>query len=590
MMKRRRSEAPRLLLQQYNNNNTPPHDSKQQYSNHTSNNNNSNNTIMTKLKIVGICTAALSLSTMVSFHPPQQQKYNDLLIVPFHQRARERQIRTRPPRQSKSIMSNVTTTSTSTAYKLLLNGNNEDDHNNDGTTAWKTVEGYHQDLCGDHASAAVEKYPQYYPQHLLLNPKARIVITNILSSLGMHLALKLSKDCNVEAILGIDAMFPNTHKNRIQTLERYAQLKRRIPAFQKIIIPYTGVLPKLDVDRIHKFRSTHIVHLVPTYLQQQQQQQHPLYPLRDKLQGMEQLLDIIHKSTHITAMNTNTKPPPQLVYAGQNILFEQVLASSYNALYKIPSIALELPRLYGPWGEPGSWPWSWAEGIVQGTILKTMHNNSTTTSETTIPDDESYLYVEDAVAALLAAMQFKKGNSFTALKLTSDTTKASLEKAIAGGKSNNNTTTHMLIQKNNDPQHHWQDWIHWMPDTRSLAGVEKLISWHYTQHAHPYGRKTHHRKLPLYVMENFHYQFPCMSECSIPGSCTPSVYDAVARVTRKLTKGCKFVVYMVNINSTDAAVEIPAIDPPTNETSYLCQLAFVSSSNYSTFKVVKKNG
>ena len=47
---------------------------------------------------------------------------------------------------------------------------------------------------------------------------------------------------------------------------------------------------------------------------------------------------------------------------------------------------------------------------------------------------------------------------------------------------------------------------------------------------------------------------------------------------------------MVNINSADAAVEISAIDPPMNETSYLCQLAFVSSSNYSTFKVVKKNG
>jgi hypothetical protein len=416
---------------------------------------------------------------------------------------------------------------------------------------WKVVEGFHHALCGRHAKAAAEHFPNFYPQHLLLDSTARVIITNILSSAGIHLALKLSMECGVEGILGIDAMLPNTRRNRVDQVERYALLKRRIPVLHKLVVPYPGVLPRLDIERLETFRATHIVHLIPDYLQEQE---YPLYPLRDKMQSMEQLLDLIRNS----AMSN-----PHLLYAGPNLLFEKILAASYHALHQIDSTGLELPHLYGPWEQVGTWVWNTAQRIVKP-------HNGTSASKQAPGDGASFLYVEDAVDAIVAAMQFKMG--LMTLQVTSNTTKGSLKKAFVTKNILKNVESQEL-----DPRHHWQDWIQWMPETRSLDGVRKVLSWHFAS-VYPYGRGDYQRKLPTYIMENFHYQFPCASECSIPGSCTPSIYDVMARRSRKLTRGCRYVIYIVNL-STNIETLPPAVDRLANNSSNLCHLAFVSSAS-----------
>lgn len=502
-----------------------------------------------RLTILGLATGALSMTAMVVNFDQSAQTYlsivhhDDELVPALTDRAenlgeiqsRERRKRVRPPHHSRPI-----------PYEMKIGQGNltVDD-------SWNVVEGFHHALCGRHAKAAAEHFPKLYPQQLLLDSTARVIITNILSSAGIHLALKLSMECGVEGILGIDAMLPNTRRNRVDQVERYALLKRRIPVLHKLVVPYPGVLPRLDVERLETFRATHIVHLIPDYLQELE---FPLYPLRDKMQSMEQLLDLIRNS----AMSK-----PHLLYAGPNLLYENILAASYHALYQIDSTGLELPHLYGPWEQPGTWVWNVAQGIVKP-------DNGTSQSKQAPEEGASFLYVENAVDAIVAAMQFKKG--LLTLQVTSNTTKGSLKKAFANKNVLKNTGSTEL-----SPKHHWQDLIQWMPETSSIDGVRRVLSWHFAK-VFPYGRGDYQRKLPTYVMENFHYQFPCASECSIPGSCTPSVYDHVARRSRKLTRGCRYVIYNVNLSANFETLP-PAVNLSTNNSSNLCQVAFVSSAS-----------
>lgn len=510
---------------------------------------------MSRVTMIGLIMGAMSVSRIFSDYPSRhyvsvvkrdkQHRREPFVFVSapitislevedWEAKRLERRKRTQPPRKHSG---NVI------QYELLLQP-----ANHTVEPDWKIIEGYHHAICGRHAKAAADKIPHRYPQELLLDSRARVVITNILSSAGMHLALKLSKDCGVNAILGIDSFLPNTRRHRVDLIERYAMLKRRIPALQKLISSYPGVLPRLDVERLYSFRATHIIHLIPDYLHGEDNQ---LYPLRDKMQSMEQLLDLIR----------HTESKPHLLYAGPDLVYEQILAAHYHAHYNLHSIGLEMPHLYGPWGQAGSWAWNAAEGIVR-------RRNTTHAQADTLEDNAPFLYVEDAVDAIIAATQYDNG--FVVLGVTSHTTKKSLKKVFTKFA---NTTK----QKQFDPERHWQNQIHWMPETQPLAGVQRLVSWHFSN-THPYGRGDYQRKLPSSIKENFHYQFPCASECSIPGSCIPTTYDEVARTSRKLTKGCKYVVYMVDLSSN--ATTLPqAVNIPPNYTSYVCQIAFVSRSS-----------
>ncbi len=521
---------------------------------------------MSRVTMIGLIMGAMSVSRMFSVHPSRhyisvvkRDKQHrrepfvfasvpitiSLEVESWEVKRQERRKRTQPP---QSYNGNVI------QYELLLQPTNQTVEPD-----WKIFEGYHHAICGRHAKAAADKIPHHYHQELLLDSKARVVITNILSSTGMHLALKLSKECGVNAILGIDALLPNTRRNRVDLIERYAMLKRRIPELQKIISSYSGVLPRLDVERLYSFRATHIVHLVPDFLHGEDNQ---LYPLRDKMQSMEQLLDLIR----------HNEVKPHLLYAGPDLKYEHILAAHYHAHYNIHSIGLEMPHLYGPWEQAGSWAWNAAEGIIK-------RRNTPHTPADVLADNALFLYVEDAVDAIVAASQYDNG--LVILGVTSHTTKKSLKKVLTN-------IANMTQQQQLDPELHWQNQIHWMPETQPLAGIQRLLSWHFSS-THPYGRGDYQRKLPSFIKENFHYQFPCASECSIPGSCIPTIYDEVARTSRKLTKGCKYVVYMVDL-SRNATTLPRAVDIPPNYTSYMCHIAFVSQSSIVARKKDKHRG
>jgi hypothetical protein len=402
-------------------------------------------------------------------------------------------------------------------------------------------------LCGKGFQSFLQNYSQSIVDEYVLDSRSRIVITNVLSSAGMHLALKLSTQCNIDSILGIDAMLPNNRLHRIDMLDRYAMLKRRILSFQKLITPHAGVILTQDEIRLQKFAPTHVLHLVQEYATEDE---NPLYPLRDKMKNMEQILNLVRKSRY---------SKPYLLYCGWDLHIEHTLAAYYHIHYNVTSIGLELPRLYGPWGTPGSWIWNAAENIV--------NNSSRFETSSLGHNDAQFLYVEDAADSIIAAMQLKH-RSLT-IKINSTIHKDTLMRTVLDKNHTQGNVRESIMQS---------EYFPWVIETTPQKGLQRLVSWHFSK-SYPYGRATFKRRMPTYVMENFHYQLPCSSECSIPGSCTTSVYDGVARNSRKLTKGCRNILYVVNLSqslkSLPPAISIDTI-PPKGYTSFLCQVAIIS--------------
>ena len=103
------------------------------------------------------------------------------------------------------------------------------------------------ELCGYSAQNSVLHSSQHYPTRAALNAESRVVITGILTPLGMSLALKLKEQCGVRYIAGVDSMYPNTVLNRLLLAqERIQLLSTNIPKLykQQIHLPFIGLDPK----------------------------------------------------------------------------------------------------------------------------------------------------------------------------------------------------------------------------------------------------------------------------------------------------------------------------------------------------------
>lgn len=109
-------------------------------------------------------------------------------------------------------------------------------------------------LCGRHAQNAAELHPQnYYPSnstthfhthHNPLGPDSRVLITGILSPMGMHLSIALARQCNITNFLGIDTQMPNDPLSRLEQQERLAVLMEELSDFKTLQVPFLGVQSK----------------------------------------------------------------------------------------------------------------------------------------------------------------------------------------------------------------------------------------------------------------------------------------------------------------------------------------------------------
>jgi len=101
-------------------------------------------------------------------------------------------------------------------------------------------------LCGHNTQSAASQHPLNYlhsptsSHHQPLTPNSRILITGILSPLGLHLAIALYRQCSITNFIGLDTQFPNDPMNRLEQLERWSVLKQELEDVD-LIVPFLGL-------------------------------------------------------------------------------------------------------------------------------------------------------------------------------------------------------------------------------------------------------------------------------------------------------------------------------------------------------------
>lgn len=117
-------------------------------------------------------------------------------------------------------------------------------------------------LCGSHAKEAANFYPKNYlyhhtttstttKDHRPLGPQSRVMISGILSPLGLHLAIALYRQCGVVNFLGLDTMFPNDPLIRLEYQERLAVLMQELGDFGDLRVPFLGLASKQQPGTHH---------------------------------------------------------------------------------------------------------------------------------------------------------------------------------------------------------------------------------------------------------------------------------------------------------------------------------------------------
>jgi nucleoside-diphosphate-sugar epimerase len=301
-------------------------------------------------------------------------------------------------------------------------------------------------LCGYLARTASVTNRISYVQRDALNSKARVIITGILNPTGFHLALALKERCGVELIIGIDNMFPNTVKSRLDLIKPMEILYTTIPKLSRpIYASYVGIdptkppkknSPSLDMtgelNLYGAFQPTHIIHLgsisEDAYFSStdSSQQKNAMFSFRSALAGMEQIL------SSIASVSDKTKRP-HLMFASSNLfheripsdwmdilhgrsrLMDEIMADFYYAKYGVESVALRLPNgIYGPWdraADVGNADFWKVNSVLQSSLEThcTAENciNLTLTSSWEHDDKWDFLHVDDAVDTIIAAVQFR---------------------------------------------------------------------------------------------------------------------------------------------------------------------------------------
>ena len=305
------------------------------------------------------------------------QKKNDLQEI--KKKLLNRAARLRPPTSIQSVPQN----------EFQLDGEGETSKN-DGSAS---DVGPTHTLCGVHARNASLIHPGVFHSKHALNSKSRVLIAGILSPVGMNLALALKEKCGVEVIAGIDPMFPNSVSNRYELQSRIQMLTTNIPKLlQPIVLPLVGLDPRQQAKRkdgkepdlIRQTEERSLLHLRPTHIvnlasympedhrdndfSQYRNIQSPyasetrspdLYMLHSSLSSMEQILASLANSRHendhphVTYASKSTIRDRQV--HSRSLLGNEVLANTYRALHRIPSVGVRLPSgVYGPWGREGT--------------------------------------------------------------------------------------------------------------------------------------------------------------------------------------------------------------------------------------------
>ncbi|KAL7554168.1 hypothetical protein ACHAWF_017757 [Thalassiosira exigua] len=307
-------------------------------------------------------------------------------------------------------------------------------------------------------------------------------------------------------------------------------------------------------------------------------------------------------------------------------LIDEVLASAYHSTHGIYSVGLRFFPVYGPFNNPGNDVFDLAEYIV----TKNEHGNADSTSLPYEDDIKDYVFVDDAVDAILAAMQYRPPgpdpppavfNVGTGKGRTLREVREALTRHfpnLAGGKDQTARAA-KADEPGRVPTSSYasttrsEELLGFQARVSLEEGLAHTMAWH-RDRVWPYGKGIGNPRTndDLSIADSLaqsrgescsplDYEclrgasvFPCASECGRPERCTPSAWDDVASLSRAVTTGCDAVLYTILLD--ESAEQIPSATAAAGEeaswfvgsdlpedagrrTRARCNIAFVSEES-----------
>lgn len=347
--------------------------------------------------------------------------------------------------------------------------------------------------------------------------------------------------------------------------------------------------------------------------------------------------------------NQNLSTPSSL--RGASKMMDEMIAKLYYDTKGIYSVGLRFFSVYGPWGVPGSPIFEMAERAVAGDLdgIDNHHDTSNFHSglngidiaDRNNNDGDSdygtekssnhswkesihdFVYIDDAVDAIMAAMQFRSAPSLPKSEENTATDERQSNPHpiifnVASGEGHSLDDILKVMQEFFPPKgkkysspsssstatHESRGTIGstkraelllgYKPQVSLREGIIKMLAWHYDRTFSGVS-DSKDEKIDFLTQQGmagclkFDKEclrgtavFPCASECSQQALCTKSYYDEVIAWTQKLTSSCETVLYTVDLD--DSLKSLPSAKPKFQTSkSFLngtCNLAFVSQQSF----------
>ena len=305
-----------------------------------------------------------------------------------------------------------------------------------------------------------------------------------------------------------------------------------------------------------------------------------------------------------TWSEANVSPMPRDT-KGANAVVNEVIARAYDE-QGVPSVALRISNhIYGPFQEPFSPLFNIMERVIRNEEDNDKLNVDGDSSSTAMGD---YLYVDDAVDAVLAALQLPHVPHTFAINvasgnapLTTDEMLDMVRSLVSGGGvealgDNNNVDNRRRLRISLAEQI-----LNFHPRVSLTEGLKRSLAWHYDR-MFPYGSDESSslqpnvqamarslgiasctdpsdteclRGVPI---------LPCASECAHKDQCRETGWDKLLPQLESWTASCSAVLYTIRQTENTSIPRDKSVWPDSH-----CNIAFVpstsSSSLQSNFKI-----
>ena len=501
----------------------------------------------------------------------------------------------------------------------------------DKTTGVKRHRQYDPSLIRQHKRKDISEVDEYNYE---LNSESIVLITGAAGFIGSQLAVSLYRVYGITNIICVDHFSRDSLKKSFAEFDvkrqRMNYVIQNVPNVKFYAADFRPTLPEFyEVGEVPILENwfqgqniTHVVHLADDFNTWRRGSVVVPHGINDRKSGsievlFEQLnrqgqltgrvphftyassfevydtrkLDQGFDETSIYLKETDILTNPMSIHGTQKLI-DEIIASSYYSINGVTSVGLRLFPVYGPWDFESTLS-EMASNVVRhpGTPLLESDEYLSKFDYDTLMD---FVYIDDCIEAILSAMQFAcdspsvfnvgTGEPISLYEIADFMSRHSpelhkIEKMGRRWLGKIFSASLEIISKN----------LNWAPRTSVEEGLSRLISWHNDRenlYKNNFSNKmtTSSSVLNCLPFDTECLQgytvLPCISECSNPQLCHDTPYDEVAKVSTKLTSGCKFIFYTITLGLDIS--NLPDFGHKGNDTShrYDCYIAFVSERDF----------